>query len=127
MTTVWGRVLPDDGPRGEQDVGFYVFAGAAGIFAGWADLHVGDLLFTTLLVLAPCMILGVMRPVKPWRWVIAVGVCVPLVVLATYFVFAQKPSRTQVYESFLAFLPGIAGAYGGALLRRASDNLFSGK
>src|SRR5215470_17210820 len=127
MTTVWGRVMPDDGPRGEQDIGFYVFAGAAGIFAGWADLHVGDLLFTTLLVLAPCMILGVMRPVKPWRWVVVVGICVPLVVLATHLAFAQKPSRAQLYESFLAFLPGIAGAYGGALLRRASDNIFSGK
>jgi hypothetical protein len=65
--------------------------------------------------------------VKPWRWAVVVGICVPLVVLGTYLVFAQKPSRTQVYESFLAFLPGMAGAYGGALLRRASDNLFSGK
>jgi hypothetical protein len=127
MTTVWGQVLPDDGPRGEGDIGFYVFAGAAGVFAGWADIRVGDLLFTTLLVLAPCMILGVMRPVKPWRWVVLVGICVPLVVLAAYLVFIQKPSHSQVYESFLAFLPGIAGAYGGALLRRASDNIFSGK
>ncbi len=127
MTTVWGQVLPDDGPRGERDIGFYVFAGAAGIFAGWADMRVGDLLFTTLLVVAPCMILGVMRPVKPWRWVVVVGICVPAVVLAAYLVFIQRPSHSQVYESFLAFLPGIAGAYGGALLRRASDNIFSGK
>jgi hypothetical protein len=127
MTTVWGQVLPDDGPRGERDIGFYVFAGAAGVFAGWADIRVGDLLFTTLLVLAPCMILGVMRPAKPWRWVVAVAICVPAVVLAAYFVFIQKPIRAQVYESFLAFLPGLAGAYGGALLRRASDNIFSGK
>jgi len=127
MTTVWGQVLPDDGPRGERDIGFYVFAGASGIFAGWADMRVGDLLFTTLLVVAPCMILGVMRPVKPWRWVVVVGICVPAVVLAAYLVFIQRPSHSQVYESFLAFLPGIAGAYGGALLRRASDNIFSGK
>jgi len=127
MNTVWGQVLKDDGRRGERDIGFYVFAGAAGVFAGWADIRVGDLLFTTLLVLAPCMILGVMRPVKPWRWVVLVGICVPLVVLAAYLVFIQKPSHSQVYESFLAFLPGIAGAYGGALLRRASDNIFSGK
>jgi hypothetical protein len=127
MTTVWGQVLPEDGPRGEHDIGFYVFAGAAGVFAGWADIKVGDLLFTALLVLAPCMILGVMRPVKPWRWVVVVGICVPVVVLAAYLVLMQKPYRAQVYESFLAFFPGIAGAYGGALLRRASDNIFSGK
>jgi len=73
------------------------------------------------------MILGVMRPVKPWRWVVVVGICVPLVVLAAYVASIQKPSHSQVYESFLAFLPGIAGAYSGALLRRASDNIFSGK
>jgi hypothetical protein len=126
MTTAWGQILPDDRPRGERDIGFYVFAGAAGVFAGWADIRVADLLFTTLLVLAPCMILGVMRPVKPWRWVLAVAVFVPIVVLGA-LLFVQRPTRTQVYESFLAFLPGIAGAYGGALLRRASDNIFSGK
>ncbi len=84
-------------------------------------------LFTTLLVLAPCMILGVMRPVRPWRWVVVVGICVPLVVLGAYLLSIQKPTHAQVYESFLAFLPGIAGAYGGALLRRASDNIFSGR
>lgn len=127
MTTVWGQVLPDDGPRGEHDIGFYVFAGAAGVFAGWADIRIGDLLFTTLLVLAPCMILGVMRPVRPWRWVVVIASCVPVVVLAAYLVLVQKPTRPQVYESFLTFLPAVAGAYGGALLRRASNNIFSGK
>ncbi len=127
MTTVWGQVLPDDGPRGERDIGFYVFAGVAGVFAGWTDVKVGDLLFTALLVLAPCMLLGVMRPAKPWRWVLLVGICVPVMVLAAYLVMLEKPSRAQVYESFLAFFPGIAGAYGGALLRRATQNIFSGK
>jgi len=126
MTTVWGQVLPDDGPGGERDIGFYVFAGAAGIFAGWADVKVGDLLFTALLVLAPCMLLGVMRPAKPWRWVAIVGVSVPVVELAAYLVVTQKPYRWQVYESFLAFFPGIAGAYGGALMRRAIGNISSG-
>jgi hypothetical protein len=38
-----------------------------------------------------------------------------------------KPTRAQVYGSFLAFLPGIAGAYGGSVVRAAVDNLRQGK
>jgi hypothetical protein len=38
----------------------------------------------------------------------------------------QKPYRAQIYESFLAFLPGFAGAYGGALLRGVLDNVLKG-
>jgi hypothetical protein len=127
MTTAWGQVLPDEGPRSAPDMGFYLFAATAGVFAGWVDLKVGDLLFTALLVLAPCMVLGVLRPARPWRWVSIVGVCVPMVDLVGSLVLTQKPYRAQIYESFLAFLPGIAGAYGGAVLRRAIGNIFSGK
>jgi hypothetical protein len=39
-------------------------------------------------------------------------------------VLRQTMNRAQIYESFLAFLPGIAGAYGGALLRQAAANIF---
>jgi hypothetical protein len=127
MTTAWGRVLPDEGPRGTADLGFYLAAAVAGGFAGWIDIKVGDLLLTALLVLAPCMILGVWRPAKPWRWVLIIGVCVPIAELVGYLVLTEKPYRAQVYESFLAFLPGIAGAYGGAVMRRAIGNIFAEK
>jgi hypothetical protein len=127
MTTAWGRVLPEEAGRVRRDTGFYVFAVAAGMFAGWVDIKVGDLLFTALLVVAPCMLLGVMRPERPWRWVAIVGVCVPLAELLGYLLLTQKPYRAQIYESFLAFLPGIAGAYGGALLRRAFGNILAEK
>ena len=127
MTTAWGRVLPDDGPSGIRDLGFYVAAALAGIFAGWMDIRVGDLLFTALLVLAPCMILGVWRPSRPWRWVLIVGIFVPIAELFGYLILIEKPYRAQIYESFLAFLPGIAGAYGGAMMRQAIGNMFAEK
>src|SRR5215467_11900388 len=127
MTTAWGRVLPDEGPSGIRDLGFYVAAALAGIFAGWIDIKVGDLLFTALLVLAPCMILGVMRPHRVWRWVVIVAVCVPIAEVLGYLVLKQKMDRAHVYESFLAFLPGIAGSYGGALLQQAVGNIVGGK
>ena len=93
---------------------------------GWVDVAVNDLLFTALLVLASCMLLGLLRPSRPWRWVITVGVFVPLTELAAYAFLPVKPSRAQIYGSFLTSLPGVAGAYGGSLTRRALDNLRQG-
>ena len=127
MTTVWGQILPDDGSHGARDAAFYVFGAGAGIFAGWVDIKVGDLLFTALLVLTPCMVLGVLRPSRPWRWVAIVAVFVPVAELLAFLLLAEKPYRAQIYESLLAFLPGIAGAYGGAMMRRAIGNIFSEK
>ena len=106
------------------DTPFYVAAALCGIFAGWVDIKVGDLLFTALLVLAPSMLLGALRPARPWRWVVTIGIFVPVVELLAYVIMTQKPYRAQIYESFLAFLPGIAGAYGGSVLRGVINSLF---
>jgi hypothetical protein len=73
------------------------------------------------------MLLGVLRPRRPWRWVLVVGVFIPLTELAAFLVQTVKPTRAQIYGSFLAFLPGIAGAYGGAIVRNVVDNLRAGK
>src|SRR5258708_37499065 len=70
------------------------------------------------------MLFGILSPRKPWRWVLLVGVFVPLVEWLAYFFFRQKPERAQIYESFLAFVPGIAGAFGGAMGRGLVGNLF---
>jgi ABC-type multidrug transport system permease subunit len=113
--------------RTSSDAPFYLLAALCGMGAGWADVVINDLLFTALLVLAACMMLGLMRPRWPWRWVVAVGAFIPLTELAAYVVLTVKPSRAQVYGSFLAFLPGIAGAYGGSLMRGVIENLRQGK
>jgi ABC-type multidrug transport system permease subunit len=112
---------------GNRDAWFYLLAAICGMGTGWADVIVDDLLFTALLVLASCMLLGTLRPGRPWRWVVVVGGFVPLTELAAYVVRTVKPTRAQVYGSFLAFLPGIAGAYGGSLMRGVIDNLWQGK
>ena len=120
-------------PESEQpaarrsDAPFYLLAALCGIGTGYADVLVDDLLFTALLVLASCMLLGLLRAKWPWRWVIMVGVSVPLTELGAYLIQTVKPARAQIYGSFLAFLPGIAGAYGGALMRGVIDNLRQGK
>jgi hypothetical protein len=105
----------------------YLLAALCGVGAGVADVMVDDLLFTALLVLASCMLLGVLRRQRPWRWVLVVGALIPATELAAYVIRTVKPTRAQVYGSFLAFLPGIAGAYGGSVLRGVADNLRQGK
>jgi len=44
-----------------------------------------------------------------------------------YRFLGVKPTRGQVYGGFLTALPGVAGAYGGAVMRRVLDNLRQGK
>lgn len=125
MTTSWGGILPEGGSG--RDSLHYLLALALGTLAGWVDIRVGDLLFTAMIVLASCMLLGFLRPRRPWRWVVLIGICVPILDWLAYWILSQKPDRAQIYESFLAFLPGIAGAYGGAFGRGVVNNLFSGK
>ena len=110
-----------------RDGWVYLLAALCGISAGWADVAVNDLLFTALLVVASCTMLGLLRRRWPWRWVLIVGAFVPLTELAAYAILTVKPTRAQVYGSFLAFLPGVAGAYGGAVFRAVVDNLRRGK
>lgn len=125
MTTAWGGILPEGQSRGEFFP--YLLAVLLGVLAGWVDIKVGDLLFTAMLVLAACILLGFLRPQRPWRWVLIVGIFVPLMEWMAYFFLREKPTRAQIYESFLAFMPGIAGAYGASLGRGVVNNLFSKK
>jgi hypothetical protein len=125
MTTAWGQVLPEKQSGG--DVFYYVLAVLSGVLAAWLDIKVGDLLLTAMVVLAANMLLGFLSPRKPWRWVVLVGVFVPIVEWLAYYFLSQKPDRAQIYESFLAFVPGIAGAFGGSVGRGVVDNLFAGK
>jgi len=125
MTTAWGGILPEGHSTGDSLQ--YLLAAAFGVMAGWIDIKVGDLLFTAMIVLAACMGLGFARPRKPWRWVVLVGIFVPIIEWLAYAILAQKPERAQIYESSLAFLPGIVGAYSGAFGRGVVNNLLANK
>jgi len=111
----------------KHDGWVYLVGALCGIGTGWVDVVIDDLLFTALLVVVSCLLLGMLRPRWPWRWVVTVGIFIPLTELAAYLVRSVRPSRAQVYGSFLAFLPGIAGAYGGSVMRGVIDNLRKGK
>jgi len=114
--------MPDDQAH-HSDTVIYMLGAVLGICAGVLDVKIGDLLLTALFVLASTMLLGALRPQRPWRWVIVVGMFVPIVQLLAYLFLTEKPYRAQVYESFLGFLTGIVGAYGGAVGRRVLNEL----
>jgi hypothetical protein len=125
MTTEWGQD-PSKSKSG-GDVFYYLLAALFGAFAGWLDIKVSDLLLTAVVVLAANMLLGFLSPRRPWRWVLILGVFVPVVEWLAYWLLTEKPDRAQIYESFLAFLPGIAGAFGGAVGRKVVNELFAKK
>jgi hypothetical protein len=107
-----------------SDRGIYILGAVLGVCAGVLDVRFGDLLLTALFVLAATMLLGGLRPPRPWRWTLLVAAFVPLVQLIAYSVLTAKPYRAQIYESFLGFLTGIAGAYGGATARKGVQELW---
>jgi len=113
--------MPEAGKH--KNAGIYILGAALGLCAGLLDVKAGDLLLTALFVLASTMLLGALRPEKPWRWTLLVAVFVPIVQLLAYFSLTQKPYRAQIYESFLGFLTGVAGAYGGSVVRRVVNEL----
>ena len=108
----------------KSDILIYLLAVLLGMCAGTLELTVGDLLATALFVLLSTLVLGFLRPTRPWRWIVVVGIFVPLFRIAAYFLLTQKPYRAQVWESALGFLTGIAGSYGGALARKGVTELF---
>jgi len=112
------RVAMENPPQSARsDLPIYLLGSFLGICAGVLDVKVGDLLLTAIFVLASSMLLGGLRPRRPWRWILTIGVFVPLIQLLAYFCLREKPYRAQIYESFLGFLTGTAGAYGGSFGR----------
>ena len=108
----------------QGDRGIYALGALLGIIAGFLDIKFGDLLLTALGVLAATMLLGALRPSRPWRWTLLVAVFVPVVQASAYLLLTEKPYPSQIYESFLGFLTGIAGAYGGSIARKGLRELW---
>lgn len=107
-------------PEAEKDGGWvYVFASVLGAAAGWVEIKFGDLLLTALVVMSITMFLGILRPQRPWRWMLLVASFVLLSQGTAYFFLTERSSREQIFESMLGFLTGTVGAYAGSLFHRA--------
>lgn len=108
----------------KSDRSIYVLGAGLGLLAGITDVKFGDLLLTALFVLASTMLLGALRPQRPWRWTLLVAALVPVVQGIAFLLLAEKPYPAQIYEAFLGFLTGIAGSYGGSAGRRGLGELW---
>ncbi|HZQ68247.1 MAG TPA: hypothetical protein VFA68_06990 [Terriglobales bacterium] len=106
-----------------KDAPIYALAVVLGVSAGLLDVRLGDLLLTALFVLISTMVLGILRPERPWRWIVLVAIFVPVLQALAYVFLTEKPYRAQIYEAFLGFLTGTAGAYAGSAGRRAAQAL----
>ncbi len=107
-----------------SEVPWYALALLLGAMSGFAEVAVGDLMLTGFLALFFCMVMGVLRPGRPWRWVLVVCGCIPLSRLFAAGVLHMYTERAQIYEAFLSFITGNAGAYVGSLGRKRADDLF---
>ena len=107
-----------------SEVPWYALALLLGAASGFAEVAVGDLMLTGFLALFFCMVMGALRPGRPWRWVLMVCGCIPLSRLFAAGVLHMYTERAQIYEAFLSFITGNAGAYVGSLGRKRADDLF---
>jgi hypothetical protein len=107
------------------DAVFYGIAVVLGVACGVVHVGVRDPLLTALGVVMSTMFLGYMRPARPWRWVLLVGLFVPILMTGANLVGYYKDlSRAGLYGSALIMLPGVAGAFGGHFGRRFMRVMF---
>src|ERR1700677_3735560 len=97
-------------PRARSDAPFYLLAALAGASIGWLDVTVNDLLFTALLVLAACMLLGILRPRRPWRWVIAMVAFISITEFALSVSGRAKSRQAKEDGVFLIAITRVAAA-----------------
>jgi hypothetical protein len=107
----------------KSDVLIYFFAALLAAAAGLLEVTIGDVLVTTIFVLASTLGLGYLRPRRAWRWIVIVGAGVPILQLTAYLLLTWKPTRAQIWESALGFVTGAAGCYSGAFARKGVDEL----
>ncbi len=108
-----------------REAPWYALALLLGAISGCVEVTLGDLMLTGFLALFFCMLMGALRPARPWRWVLVVCGCIPLSRLFAANVLHIYTERAQIYEAFASFITGNAGAYVGALGRRRTDDLWA--
>ena len=97
--------------RTEGDSCFYLLAALCGIGAGWADVTINDLLFTALLVLASCMLLGSSAAAVA----MALGGCGGGIHSVDRTRGLRHSNREAVAGADLRVVPGISSGHRGSL------------
>lgn len=91
-----------------------------GIVSAVIDLHSPNRRPYIFLLFCSALILALWQPKWPWRWTLAVGLCLPAFVLLTG---DWGPYALDRFDVFYGIPPAAAGTICGASMRRISDRL----
>jgi hypothetical protein len=97
--------------RRASPIGLMSAAIVMGLLIAWVDSRPAwdDAGITAGMVFLTAAFFGALRPARPWVWALAAGAWIP------FFGIALRHNS----DSLLALAPALAGAYAGALARRA--------
>ncbi|MBZ5630747.1 MAG: hypothetical protein LAO06_17970 [Acidobacteriia bacterium] len=101
-----------------------ILAVAFGALIGYAQLRLGELAISALLVAMATMFLGAVRPRRPWLWALLVALGVPAAQFVAYL-GRQHFTRGAIFGSLALLAPALVCAYGGAVGRKLVVELFS--
>lgn len=106
-----------------RDWPFALIALAFGVLIGYAQFRLAELAVSALLVAMVTMLLGALRPHRPWLWALLVALCVPASQLIAYL-GREHFTRGVTIGSFALLAPAFVCAYGGAVGRKLVAELF---
>ena len=113
----------------------------ASVFVGYMGFVSRDYIIPIVLILGFTFIFGYLLPSIAWRLALLVGIGVPLVIFAAYYLGyepaiveeARKHIPSFDYDvsdalkSFLAMVPSFLGAYGGVVVKKILKALLTKK
>jgi len=90
-----------------------------GLLTAFIDLLAREPQLPALMLLSSCLFLGFAQPSHAWRWALVVAGWIPAAafVQSVMGMAALEPPGHPL-SSFLAFVPALIGAYGGAFAAR---------
>ncbi|SRR6266705_3396777 len=118
---------PAGGPRAGRPptrhrpsrLAYRLLAAGMALLAAYVDRHDGDVTELLAFVAVGAGLLGYLRPARPWRWGLLLGLVVPATEAAARLLHQTGRAAPDPGGAIVALVPAVLGAYAGALLGRA--------
>jgi Na+/proline symporter len=109
-----------------SDALYWLLALIFGAACGYVHILVRDSSLSVLMVTGFTMFLAYCRPERVWRWVLVMGLSMPVAALIALLA-RERPSHGMIAGTFAGLAFSIVSAVGGRVLRRARSVLFPPK
>jgi hypothetical protein len=106
---------------------FWIFAVLVGLGCAAVRYWIPDPTVSALPACAAAMLLGAMRPEKPWRWGLLLAALLPISDLYARLTHEFVQSGRVEGSIIIGLASGFVGGYGGSAMRRMSVNVFNSK